>query len=164
MKSLFFLIVAMNLSFLTLGQTEGASKIYGYRQKLMGGTIRVDQKGMEVPRKPSYNYFIYLASTTKVTPLEIYINGEAYSVTIREVSSPVEYVHPTSGDNTPKILVPKTTRKILQLGPADKIQRPTLKGKALSSKNELVIIYKGRDKLYYKALPKLSMLDPVSMQ
>ena len=172
MKSLYFLIVAMSLSFLSLAQTEGASKIYGYKQKLMGGTIRVDENGQELPRQPKYNYFIYLASTTKVIPVEIWINGEPYSVSVREVSSPVEYVHPTSGNNTPKILVPKTTRKILQLGLANKIQKPITKGKSLSSKNELVIIYKGQNKLYYKgqnklyykSLSKLSVLEPLSMQ
>jgi hypothetical protein len=100
-----------------------------------------------------------------VTPVEIWIDGEVYSVTVSEVSSPVEYSHPTSDNNKPKNLVPKTTRRILQLVPStNKIQKPTSKGKALSAKNEMVIIYKGENKLYYKALSKLTELEPVTMQ
>jgi len=166
MKQFYFLFIAILASFFSFAQAEGASKIYGYKQKLMPGTIRVDENGNPAPRKTIYNYYIYLASTSKVTPVEIWINNEAYSVTINEVkTTPVEYTNPTSDADISKILVPKTTRRVLQLTPVlNKIQKPTLKGKALSAKNELVVIYKGNRKLYYKTVSKLSVLEPLSMQ
>ena len=112
MKRFYFLFIAITLSIFSFAQTEGASKIYGYRQKVMPGTIRVDDNGRQVPRKPQYNYFIYLASLTKVIPIEIWIDGEVYSVTVMNVSTtPVEYTNPTSGGNRAKILVPKTAAK-----------------------------------------------------
>jgi len=166
MKQFYFLLVAITFSFLSFAQTEGASKIYGYKQRVMPGTVRVDENGREQRRQPQYNYFIYLASTTKVSPIEIWINGEAYSVIVATKSAtPVKYTHPNSGDTIPKILVPKTTRRVLQLGPSSgKIQKPTLKGKTLASKNELVVIYKGNGKMYYKTISKLDELEPLAMQ
>ena len=46
----------------------------------------------------------------------------------------------------------------------NKIQEPSQKGKKLSKKNELVIIYKGSGKLYYKTVSKLEQLDNLAMQ
>jgi hypothetical protein len=166
MKQFYFLLIAITFSVFSFAQTEGASKIYGYRQKVMPGTVRVDDNGREVKRPTQYNYFIYLASNTKVKPIEIWINGVAYSPIVNHVSTtPVEYINPTSGDNKPNVLVPKTSKKVLQLSPSlNKIQRPTQNGKSFSSKNELVIIYKGNGKLYYKVLPNLKELEVVHMQ
>lgn len=165
MKNFNFLLVAAIFSVSSFAQTEGASKIYGYKQRVMPGVVRVDQNGREIPRQPQYNYFIYLASASKVTPVEIWLNGEVYSPIINEVSkTPVEYNHPTSGGNT-KILVPKTTRMVLQLSPSlNKIQKASTKGKTLAGKNELVIIYKSSGKQYYKTVSKLSELEHLAMQ
>ena len=116
--------------------------------------------------KANKYYFIYLASSGKVTPVEIWINGEAYSPIVNEVSAtPVEYTNPTSGDQKPKVLVSRTNRTVLQLSPSlNKIPKPAQKGRSLSSKNELVVIYKANGKLYYKAMARLNGLDPVQMQ
>ena len=166
MKQFYFLFIAILASFFSFAQVEGASKIYGYKQKVMPGTIRVDENGNPAPRKTIYNYYIYLASTSKVTPVEIWINNEAYSVTVNEVkSTPVEYTNPTSNPGKSKMLVPKTTRRVLQLTPSSNpIQKPTSKAKGLSVKKELVLIYKGSGKLYYKTISKLTELEPLAMK
>ena len=166
MKQFYFLLIALMLSIFSYSQTEGASKIYGYRQSIMPGTIRADKDGNQVRPKPNYNYFIYLASTSKVLPVEIWISGQAYSVTSTAVSTtPVEYKNPTSTEGHSKILVPKTSRRVLQLNSTGvPVQTPTKKGKALSANNELVIIYKANGKLYYKTLSKFSDLEALSMQ
>lgn len=165
MKRFYLLLVSICLCAAAFAQIEGASKIYGYKQKVRPGTIRVDDNGREVPSEPMYNYFIYLASSTKVVPVEIWINGEVFEVNVNTVSStPVKYVNPMSGNNA-EILVPKTTRKVLQLtASTNKAQKPNQKGKALSAKNELVIIYKGNGKYYYKTLATLKELEPLAMQ
>jgi hypothetical protein len=165
MKQFYFVLIAVCFSVFSFSQTEGASKIYGYKQKVLPGNVRVDENGREVQRKPQYNYFIYLASTSKVTPVEIWFNGEAYAPIVNKVSSPVEYTNPGSGDDTSKVLVPKTSRNVLQLNPSlNKIQKPSPKGKTLSAKNELVIIYKGNGKQYYKTVSKLAELGHLAMQ
>jgi hypothetical protein len=166
MKPFCFLFTAIAFCTSSFAQTEGASKIYGYKQKVMPGTVRVDESGKEVQRKPTYNYFIYLASSCKVIPSEIWIHGKAYSPMVTAVSStPVEYTNPTLGNRIPKVLVPKTTGKVLQLSPStDAIAKPTQKGKVLSAKNELVIIYRWNNRLFYKTLAKLNELEPLGMQ
>lgn len=165
MKRIYLLLITATFSILCFGQTEGVSKIYAYKQKVMPGIARVDQNGREVQRKPQYNYSIYLVSTTKVTAVEIWIDGQAYTPIVNTVSStPVEYNHPQTNQG-PIILVPKTTRNVLQLSTSlNKVQKPTTKGKMLSSKNDLVIIYKGAGKLYYKTVSKISELEALHMQ
>ena len=166
MKKIYFLVIAIIFSIFSFAQKEGASKIYGYKQKVLPGTVRVDAAGRELPRKPKYNYFIYLTSTSKVDPVEIWINGEVYSVISNAVSTtPVEYTNPTIGGAKSQVLLPKTKRRVLQLGLSfNKIENPTSKGKTLSEKNELVVIYKGNGKLYYKTISKLKDLGSVAMQ
>ena len=164
MKQFYFFLLAIALSGFSHAQTAGASTVYGYRQQVMPGIIRAGIDGKETPRKPQYNYFIYLACASKLTPVEIWIDGEPYSVSAATVSSPVKYTNPTSGDITPQILVPKTTKKLVQLNPVNTLQKPSQKGRTLSAKNKLVIIYRSNGKLYYKTLSNFSEIQPVVMQ
>jgi hypothetical protein len=169
MKHFYFLVILICLYTVSVAQTEGASKIYGYKQKVQPGTVRVDDNGREVKRPTQYNYFIYLASNIQVRPVEIWINGVAYSPIINKVSTtPVEYTNPTSGENKSRVLVPRTKQSVLQLSPSlIKIVNPSQKGKTLSAKNELVVIYGGSSKIYkpyYKIISKLDELDPINMQ
>lgn len=165
MKPFYFFVVLLSFCASAFAQREGASKIYGYKQKVLPGTVRVDATGRELPRKPRYNYFIYLASGSKVEPVEIWINGEVYSVISKEVKTPVEYSNQTVDGIKLQVLVPKTSRRVLQLGLSlNQIQKPTSKGKLVADKNELVVIYKCKDKLYYKTVSKLKDLGSVAMQ
>lgn len=165
MKRLYFLFVALAFSLFSIAQTQGASKLYGYKQKQTPGTIRVDDNGNERPRAPQFNYYIYLVSKSTVIPSEIWVNGQPYSAKASQQSTPVEYRHPNSAETKPQILVPKTSNRVLQLTPTqDKIEKPTTKGKNLASKNELVVIYKANNKWYYKAVSKMKELEPVMMQ
>lgn len=165
MKPLYLLLIAIALSFSSNAQIEGASRLYGYKQAVLPGTIRTDDNGNPMQHRRQFNYFIYIASSSRVTPVEIWINGEVNPVTAVKIATPVEYKNPTSLENKSKTLVPKTSKKVLQLNAsAKKVEKPTQKGKLLSTKNELVIIYKCNGKLYYKAISKLEELAPVAMQ
>jgi len=166
MKQIYLLIIALAVSIVSVAQTQGASTLYGYRQEVLPGMVRVDKSGREVPRQPNYNYFIYLASPRKVTPVELWINGEVHSVSSTNVSTtPVKYTHPTSGSNKAIVLVPRTNRKVLQLSAGgSKVQKPSVKGRALSEKNQLVIVYRSNGRLYYKTLRKFLELEHVAMQ
>jgi hypothetical protein len=165
MKLLYLLVIALASAVFSSAQTEGASSLYGYFQKQTPGTVRVDVNGNERPRQPQYNYFIYLASAGKVVPTEIWINGEPHSVTLTQTSSPVQYRHPNSGDTNPKTLVPKTSRKVLQLTPSAAVIEPHFsKTKSMASKNQVVVLYRANDRWYYKTLSKLKELSPAMMQ
>lgn len=165
MKSFYFLLVLTLFSLPVFAQTEGASLLYGYRQPVMPGNIRVDDNGRELPRKRMYNYFIYLASGSSVSPVEIWIDGEAYRVIVSKVDkTPVEYAHP-NGSDAPRILVPKTKRRVLQLAPsAERITNPSSKGKEKSKSSELVLIYRSGARTYFKTLTKFTELDRLAMQ
>lgn len=164
MKQFYFLATLLALAFFSHAQVQGASRFYGYKQEVLGGAVRVDENGNQISSKPRYNYFIYLASTTKVSPTEIWINGKAFAVNSAVLSTPVIYKNPTT-DSKAKQLVPKTARRVLQITPLEQVSNsPNAKGKKLSAKNELVIIYKANGKFYYKALARLTMLEPVAMQ
>lgn len=164
MKTIYILAAALLFSISTFAQVEGASKLYGYRQEVMPGTIRVDENGNQIRPQPRYNYFIYLASSTKVVPTEIWIDGKAFKVGVNTVAeTPVKYKNPTSTEKA-KTLVPKTTRRVLQLLPMGELTETSTKGKTMSAKNELVVIYKGGSKTYYKALSNFTMLDILAMQ
>jgi hypothetical protein len=165
MKQLYVVLLALTSALVSSAQTEGASRLYGYVQKQTPGTIRVDDNGNERPRQPQYNYFIYLASASKVHPTEIWINGEPHSLTVTQTPSPVQYTNPNSGQTKPQTLVPKTDRKVLQLTPsAAGIEHHFAKTVTLASKNQVVVLYRVNDKWYYKTLSKLKELSPVMMQ
>ncbi|MGZ4012277.1 MAG: hypothetical protein ACXVLF_15055 [Flavisolibacter sp.] len=165
MKQLYFILIALAFSLSSSAQTEGASQLYGFKQKQTPGTVRMDDNGNERPRTQQYNYYIYLVSKSKVTPTEIWMSGQAYAVTASPQSSPVEYRHPNSAESRPHVLVPKTNSRVIQLSPSqDRIEKPNAKGKSLASKNELVVIYRANNKLYYKTVSKLTELEPVMMQ
>jgi hypothetical protein len=169
MKYINLLLAAISISIFANAQSEGASKLYGFKQVVIPGNIPkkiIEENGKEikVEAKQHYNYFIYLVSSTSVTPTEIWLNGKAFSATAVSVSSPVEYVNPTEGNKT-TVLVPGTNKKVLKISlSGEGLASPTSKGKSLASKNELVIIYKGGGKTYYKAAKKLTELDAAHMQ
>ena len=166
MKQFYFLLTAIIFSIAAYAQKTGSAQLYAYRQAVLPGTVRVDDNGREFPRKPQYNYYIYLVSPAKVSPLEIWVDGQAYNVNTSNIAAtPVEYTNPTTGENQSKILVPKSTKKVWQVHlAAEKIHEMNAQGKNLSDKNQLVIIYKCGNKIYYKTALKFSELEPLAMQ
>lgn len=165
MKQFYFLLATVILSTAAHAQKVGSAQLYAYRQAVLPGTVRVDENGREVPRKPQYNYYIYLASSAKIFPVEIWIDGQAYNVNAAITFTPVEYTNPTSVENKPKVLVPKTSRKVWQLYPAaEKLNQMNAREKNLLDKNQLVVIYKCGNKIYYKTVSKFSELEPLAMQ
>jgi hypothetical protein len=169
MKKIYLILAVLSFAIFVNAQTEGASKLYGYKQVVIPGTvpkkiIEEDGKQTTLEVKQRYNYFIYLVSSGIVTPTEVWINGKVYSVTTVDVSTPVEHQNPAQG-NKAKLLVPKTSKKTLQLSLSGaELSKPSSKGKTLAAKNELVVIYKGGKKTYYKTVKKLTELDAAEMQ
>jgi len=153
-------------------QSKGSITIYGYRQVVLPGTIPqdvMDDDGNRVKTayKPRHNFFIYTASNSRIYPSEIWIDGQAYSAKTEMIAqTPVEYINPTSLPADKKIaLVPKTSKKVMQLSLAPMIESKSMaKAKTLSKTNQLVVVYKQGGRSYYSVLKKFTELEPVAMQ
>jgi hypothetical protein len=150
-------------------QSKGTIKIYGYRQAVVGGvsqrTISENGASSEVPVKPRFNYRIYTVSASAITPLEIWIKGEAFSVSQSPVEAPVVYTSPNNPIRPTTItLVPKTTKKVLQVSPEPLQGGGTAKAKTLAKANELVLVYKANGRTFYQTLKKLETMEPAYLQ
>lgn len=171
MKKFFFTFFVLAGFLSCKAQSKGSISLYGYKQAVLPGTIPkgvTDENGkeVEIEYKPRYNYFIYTASNARIYPVEIWINGQAYAVKTNEISqTPVEHFNPTgSPENGEKtILVPKTSKKVIQITLAPSISTQNAKAKTLSDTNELVLIYKQNGRSYYSSLKKIKELEAVAM-
>jgi hypothetical protein len=168
MKKIITLGLAVLFAAALHAQTKGSIKIYGYKQPVSGGmvqrTISEDGASHEVPVKPRFNYRIYTASSSAITPVEIWIRGEAFSATQSPVETPVMYDSPNNPTAPATTLVPKTTKKVLQIVLAPLQGKATTKAKTLAKTNELVLVYKANGRTYYQALKKLEMMEPAFLQ
>ena len=168
--------IAICFSFLSLvcwAQTEDI-KLYAYRQTSLPGlppstdsnktiNISAEKKG------PSVTYLIYLTHSTEkeIDLLEIWLNGESFGVAQEPVATtPVEYLYDNNSLQPQKmLLVPATQNKVLRLTPIEKIPSKTsLQKKALARTNELIVVYKERDKVNSKLLKKIKNLPPAFRQ
>lgn len=160
------------MSTLITAQTKGNAVLYGYKQAVLPGAnprVISEETGEveNVMKKANYNYFFYMSSTARLYPSEIWIDGEGHSVKVETVKkTPVEIIN----SNTPlspkkTTLVPKTTRRVIQLTPTPQISgKKMLKVKNLSRTHELVVVYKMNGKFYYQTMKKLIVLEAAAMQ
>lgn len=148
-------------------------KIYGFQQQVIAGAKSagdIDENGRLIKKKTkdANRYLIYLttSSKTKIYPVQLWINGEAFSVDMQEVIN-LPVVQPDT--NTPadkaKTLVPQTGAKVYQLTPVPlMVDKSNGKAKALALSNAVVVLYKTAGKQQYGLLKKFTRLDPVSLQ
>ena len=168
MKTIILLILILSFNSKCLGQTEGSAKLYGYVQPVLPGANNsvIAEGGEQVtePKKTGKNYRIYIESSSRVYPVEIWINGEPYSARMDVISStPVEFGSEGTGNR--KVLVPKTSKKVLLLTPATYTEtKNTGDVRSVASLNELVVLYKQNGKFYYNKLEKLEILEAAAMQ
>jgi len=147
--------------------------LYGFQQHISPGIKKageIDENGNFKRQKstPLSNYTIYLsvASKTRIYPIQLWINGEAFSVEMEELANPPAAL---STINAPghkaKPLFPETTGTIYRLNPipliADKSNR---KATDLASKNAAVLYYKKEGKMHYAVLKKFTDLESVPLQ
>lgn len=169
MKKIITLGLAVLFAAALHAQTKGTIKIYGYKQPVVGGMAQrvISENGTadEVPVKPRFNYRIYTASSSAITPVEVWIRGEAFSASQSPVESPVVYTSPNNPVRpTTTTLVPKTTKKILQIAPEPLKGKGTAKAKMLAKANELVLVYKANGRTYYQTLKVMEMMEPAFLQ
>ena len=169
-RNLILLVVTLLAGIMVYSQPT--LKLYGYKQVIIPGTVPVvisedGKPSAQVAPKVWNNFFLYLTYSKGETiqPMQLWINKKAYTVKVEPIAkTPVEHVNrniPARPVTT--VLVPKTTNKIVFLNPKEltgKPVTPSASAKKLIDTSELVLAYKWKGKIYYKALKELKELEP----
>lgn len=147
----------------------------GYKQVVIPGTVPVGisedaPPSTRIGKRVSTNYYLYLVYPPKeaVQPLQVWIHKKPYKITVEPVAqTPVEH----TGRNIPTrpvttVLVDKTGQKVVRLLPAAALESAPLPTRVqkLVDRSELVVAYKWKGKTCYKALDKITELEPEMME
>lgn len=153
---------------MSMAQTKGDAKIYGYTQSVSGGAA--PDRSLEpgsVSGSAGTNYFIYLQSgkATRIYPSELWLDGNLYGVQVKAIAkTPVTLESPDPALHK-KVLVPQTTQRVVRLVPisANGVKK-SAKGESLSKTNAVVAVYKQGGKFYYVVLSELNSLSSAALQ
>lgn len=150
-------------------------KVRAFKQVVFPGTVpvRISEDSPSATRpakKAATTYYLYLSypKNENVLPKVVWINKKSYSVKVEPVAkTPVEHTNrniPTRPVTTE--LVPRTTHKVVRLHPLATTNAAPIPSGAqkLLQTSELVVGYKWKGKTYYKALPKITELEPEMME
>lgn len=147
--------------------------LYGFQQRVIPGAKAagvIDENGKfikkQTPDLLHQDLYLVTASKTKVYPVQLWINGAAFSVEIKQIQkTPILLYNENLSNSKSNVLVPKTTGYVFKLTPvplvADKNGGP---GKALMQSNVVVLYYKKNGRLQYAVLKKFTNLSSVSLQ
>jgi hypothetical protein len=168
MKKIFLLAVLFAVCLLSFAQEKGNAKLFGYKQAVLPGTPGgvINEGGQEVSTETASkkNYRIYIQSASRIYPVEMWIEGQPYSVSM-DIITTTPVVHGTEAMNNRKELVPKTGQKVLMLTPRTYTETKNVGDmRSIAMENELVVVYKMNGKFYYNSLEKLSHLETAAMQ
>ena len=146
-----------------------------YKQVVIPGTVPVGisedaPPSTRIGKRVSTNYYLYLSYPPKeaVQPLQVWIQKKPYTITVEPVTrTPVEHISrniPTRPVTT--VLVAKTSQKVVRLQPTAALESASLPARAqkLVDSSELVVAYKWKRKTCYKALDKITELEPEMME
>ncbi len=175
MKSLIILLtLIMILNAAAHAQINKNVILYGYMQPVISGAppkVSYSEGGQEktTHRASKYNYFMYLAgpSNLRIYPTEIWLKGKQYGVSYSAVKkTPVQHTNVNIPEfSKPIVLVPETTKTVLQLGTTTATSPKKLAiVKTKAQYNDLVVVYKMGGKFYYATVKKMAMLEPMAMQ
>lgn len=174
MKSFISLIILLIGTLTVRGQTAKNVNLYAYKQPVISGAppkVTYNEGGGEkaTPRVSKYNYLIYIAgpSNLRIYPVEVWLLGKQYGVKASGAKkTPIEYTNVNIPEfSEPVVLVPKTTKTVLQLHTTTAhLQKGLAVAKTQAQTNELVVVYKMSGKFYYVVLKKLNHLEPIVMQ
>jgi len=147
--------------------------LYGFRQRVTPGAKAagdIDENGNFIKTKSPelFNYAIYLvtASNATIYPIQMWMNGEVFSVKAdRVLKMPEALMNAEAAVSETKPLLPEKPRMVLKLTPlpltADK---NTGRAKALATANAVVVLYKSGGKLRYGVLKKFTDRAHASLQ
>jgi hypothetical protein len=168
MKTVYVLLALLMTCVSCSAQSKGNIRLYGFKQAVAGGRAPdINEKGLRVSKGGGKNYFLYAVSNSRIYPTEIWVEGTRFGVTIKIIEqTPVEYGDDMNVGSPKKVLIPKTSQKVVQLVPNASTESKITGAKAqtLAQKNELVVVYKQGSKVYYQTLARLSSLAGTAMQ
>lgn len=136
-------------------------KIHAYRQ----GTVQGIPPAGNDERKPTYNYWIYIETSAKISVADIWISGKRFSVKTEPITkTPVLKINYNAPGGTDSIiLVPQTKYKVMLIYPSGKIKDSAIGSRYVSGlirKSELVIGYFWKGKKYFAPIKVFTGLDP----
>ena len=160
-KILLFLLTFASIS----TYAQNGFRVYGYVQQQLPGIVPKGntEQGVPVKKKIVTDHLIYFSSPkgTRVTLVEMYINGQPYSIKSGNlVQTPV-----SQKDNLGKTrtLVPKTGNEVRQLIRSDYVPgKDFSRARQKAAVNDVVVVYRYRGTYYSAVLKKLTKLEPVS--
>jgi hypothetical protein len=170
MKKNLLFFIALIAGLTLFGQP--AIRIFAFEQENLPGTKPAgvkDENGNPVKKAAAKkNYFIFLSfkKTYNITPEQIFIRGKASGIQSTTIKTPpVVYTNNNIPNNPEKtVLVPFTNDKVLEVQVNDKStnEKKTASVQKLAGKNDVVISYLWKKKIYFIALKKLKKLEPVA--
>ena len=170
MKYKLFTFGFILLSVCSWSQQTAISKVYAYAQETSGGmrpqtTIHEDGKEQMLSKAAKRNYIIYAEQlkSTQISFVTLWIDGKAYNLKADIVVTPVEMMTGEGNKAEKIILAPATNNKTWSISPGALIAKPSKPSSTLQKlidKNELVIVYRWKGKLYYSPIRKIKKLDP----
>jgi len=140
-------------------------KIYAYSQATVSG-IPDHKQDSAINRLPK-KYFIY-AEVKKGTMLSVeglWLNGKYYTVTtVKKVVTPVVLSNTAVPTKEKDTLVKKTNNDVYSIAPGEKANRHTIgaEEQKLGQENQLVIVFKNKDKSYFGTAKVIKELAPVA--
>jgi len=168
MKTIYFLLAILITGVSCSAQSKGNIRLYGFEQSVAGGKAPdINEKGLRVGKRGGKNYFLYAVASSRIYPSEIWVEGTRFGVTTKTIEqTPVEYGDDMNVGSPKKVLIPKTSQKVVQLIPNASTESKSTgtKARALAQKNELVVVYKQGGKFYYQTLSRLASLEGAAMQ
>jgi hypothetical protein len=163
-----------SLLFVTVLLHAQAAKdtLYGFQQRIIPGAKAagdIDENGKLIKKdtSPAYQYSLYLATDSKARfqPIQIWINGIAFSAEATPVQTPVTEINPNLTGSTGTVLIPQTAATVYKLTPtplaADKSSR---KLRTKAKENAVVVCYKTGKKARYAVLKQFTDLGTLSLQ
>jgi hypothetical protein len=161
------------LTFAIVNAQSKAVTLYGFRQHISPGAQKagdIDENGKFIEKQAPelFHYTIYLAIASKapVAPIQLWINGEPYSVQADTVTKiPVTTTNTDAPAAKVVHLIPDTAGTILKLMPVPlTIDKGTKRLHKLAKTNAVVVRYKQDGDLRYEVLKKFKDLDPQALQ
>ncbi len=156
-KQTFFLLFLMGCSFEIKAQTRPLKKIYAYSQALLPG------KKSNYPVKVNETYRLFITVTPKeaIAVTGIWLKNNYYSCTTKNIA--VKQVIQNNSNYEKKILVAKTSNTIIEVLLTKQVDPAPRPGSALGNllqANEVVLVYTWKEKEYFSALKKITVLEP----
>jgi hypothetical protein len=169
MKQLFIITFLLSFFLMTAAQEKGKVKLYGYYQPVSAGKAPEmnPETGLRTSAGQGKNYFLYAVSSSRVYPVEIWIEGYRMGVTIKTITTtPVMHGDDANIGSPKQELVPQTSQRVTQLvlTQATAEKKPGNRAKTLAQTNEVVLVYKQDGRFQYSVLPKLTRLGSTAAQ